>query len=499
MKTDIAIVTPTAAEYLQMLKHISGRTPVAEMPLPTETGNIGGHSVLCAASGKGEAETASAVTLILERAKPNWLFLVGIAGGFPAEKVRRGDVIVAHTVHSFDYGKLTDGKFKRRPELDFNCDRTLLSWAEIVQSDPGQGWRTLIQAPRPSGTGLPQAHVDCYVASSDKVVDDPSHTFYDTVAKSFPEIHAVEMEGIGAGASVRLSRDTGFLMIRGISDEPGSKLAGGSSERQLWKAYAAEAAAAFTRTVIERLPVNSMHGGTSSALLSADLPVLDGVPIKFAEVANALKLGTPNYYTIFTKACEAARTADAAIDRAEAAAKKIRLLLAPTISKAKRPVHGRKRLFTVHPAVAGDLGECGIRYWDSGDEYAGQFSNGVETGLGVCNIYATTRDYNPNDMAFYRGEFDADRFGPHGGYTFVDGAEFRGEWVDGRPKFGVKVFVHRDDPDFYFGGFGTFDKNRWLPNGHGIAVYLQKRQIVCAIFRAGDPDERYTSILPLVP
>ena len=87
-------------------------------------------------------------------------------------------------------------------------------------------------------------------------MDDPEHFAYAKVAEVFPEIHAVEMEGIGAGASARLAqseRAVSFLMIRGISDEPGSGL--GKAERLEWRKYAIATAAAFTRALIEAIPV----------------------------------------------------------------------------------------------------------------------------------------------------------------------------------------------------------------------------------------------------
>jgi nucleoside phosphorylase len=256
--TDIAILAPTAWEWNEMLEHLSDRVSV-DGPLPMEQGSIGSFSVLCCSSGKGQEKTASALTLIIERATPKWLFLVGIAGGFPAQKVHRGDVVVAHVIHSFDYGKLVAGTFKRRPEDDFICDRSLLSWAEVVAADRQGHWRSHLQAKRPDGEDREAsvAHVDCYIASSNKLVDDPDHVFFSAVAATFPEIHAVEMEGVGAGASARLAqseRGVGLLMIRGISDEPGTAAAQGTAQRSEWKTYAAAAAAAFVRTLIDRLP-----------------------------------------------------------------------------------------------------------------------------------------------------------------------------------------------------------------------------------------------------
>ena len=93
-----------------------------------------------------------------------------------------------------------------------------------------------------------------------KVIDDPDHRVYANVAAAFPEIHAVEMEGIGAGVSAKLAqseRAVGFLMIRGISDEPGS--GAGKEQRSQWKDYAVAVAAAFTRGLIEQLPARKIR------------------------------------------------------------------------------------------------------------------------------------------------------------------------------------------------------------------------------------------------
>jgi adenosylhomocysteine nucleosidase len=258
---DVAIIAPTGVEWLGVLRHLTATTDVENFPLPAKIGTIGTHVVLCCASGKGQEETASAATLVLERARPRNILLVGIAGGFPSHGVRRGDVVVAHVIHSFDYGKLFDGSFIRRPENDINCDRNLLAWAEIVAADASSQWRRTFVRVRPDGRDPSdfRVHVDCYVASSNKVVDDPDHVFYSAVAAAFPEIHCVEMEGSGAGASARLAqseRAVRFLMVRGISDEPGSGPIG-KDQRNEWKEYAVASAAAFTRALIEQIPSNT--------------------------------------------------------------------------------------------------------------------------------------------------------------------------------------------------------------------------------------------------
>ena len=243
---DIAIMTPLVEEWEEMNKHLSSAVEVTSWS-PAKRGHIGPHSVLCEVAGKGQEETSSAFTLTLERAKPSIIILAGIAGGFPALKVHRGDIVVAHTVHSFDYGKLVNGRFIRRPENDYNCDRSLLEFANLIARSENADWQNRIFQSRPDGkaSSASRAHTDCYLASCNKVVDDPSHEFYAAVAASFDEIHAVETEAVGAGASVRLTqseRQLSLLVIRGISDEPGTPLEGGTSNRREWMRYAAAAA-----------------------------------------------------------------------------------------------------------------------------------------------------------------------------------------------------------------------------------------------------------------
>jgi hypothetical protein len=67
----------------------------------------------------------------------------------------------------------------------------------------------------------------------------------------WPKIKAVEMEGAGATAAIEqassLGISTGFMMVRGISDLPLAKgKERGGEERDAWKVYASDVAAAFT-------------------------------------------------------------------------------------------------------------------------------------------------------------------------------------------------------------------------------------------------------------
>ena len=99
------------------------------------------------------------------------------------------------------------------------------------------------------------------IASGEQVVDDPSNDFFAQVLKAWPRINAVEMEGAGAAAAIDQAGSQGiptrFMMIRGISDLPRAKGKNkGRKERDAWKSYASDAAAAFIMGwIAEGLPM----------------------------------------------------------------------------------------------------------------------------------------------------------------------------------------------------------------------------------------------------
>ena len=94
------------------------------------------------------------------------------------------------------------------------------------------------------------------------MVDDPSNDFFAQVLEMWPKINAVEMEGAGAAEAIEqagsLVIPTRFMMIRGISDLPRAKGKNkGRKERDAWKSYASDAAAAFVMGwIAEGLPMS---------------------------------------------------------------------------------------------------------------------------------------------------------------------------------------------------------------------------------------------------
>jgi nucleoside phosphorylase len=207
-------------------------------------------------SGKGGAATAAVLTVVVRDTKVDKAILIGVAGGFSRQKVARGDVVVAKTVLDYDFGKLVPGKYIRRPERDWQCDPGLVSHAMLATHKP---WFDRIKVRRPDGMPASKSKVhDGYVASGDKVIDDSEHPFFRQATTGVEEIHAVEMESAGAGTAVQFLQSMGvlrFLMIKGVSDQPdaGPGANRGTAERAKWKRYAAAAAAALARGLMEEM------------------------------------------------------------------------------------------------------------------------------------------------------------------------------------------------------------------------------------------------------
>jgi nucleoside phosphorylase/pimeloyl-ACP methyl ester carboxylesterase len=257
-------LTAIPEEYHAVCRHIEGASDVRAWTIPAVVGTISNSKVLCVLSGKGGGNTAAALQYVAAKCPAKLVIMVGVAGGFPSQKVVRGNVVIARHVQGYDFGKLTGGQYIRRPELDFPCDIGLVRHAELIAEDTQSRWHESITTPRPDNqsptNSNTKVHVG-YVASGDKIVDDADHVFFRQVLDVLPEVHAVEMETAGAGASIRLLQTEQvmrFVMIKGISDQPAEpgdsrEQDSGTDQRLAWKPFAADAAATLAELLIRKL------------------------------------------------------------------------------------------------------------------------------------------------------------------------------------------------------------------------------------------------------
>ncbi|ARO86656.1 hypothetical protein EBAPG3_002055 [Nitrosospira lacus] len=218
----------------------------------------GDYSVAIGMMGHaGNTNSAMAVLDTVARWKTSYILLVGIAGGL--KDVAKGDVILADVIYGYEYGKIEKTFMPR--DRNYDADKGLLNGA--MAHGISNDWKRLIRA-RPPTSAEPKV-IRGEVASGEKVVDDPTNAFFERVLEKWPKINAVEMEGAGAGSAIdqahAMHTTVGFLMIRGISDLPRatttaqavSEASRGTHERDDWKKYAADTAAAFTVSFIAAL------------------------------------------------------------------------------------------------------------------------------------------------------------------------------------------------------------------------------------------------------
>lgn len=248
--------------------------------LHQETGRP--YSVAVGLTGRaGTSDSALATQNAISQWNPRYVFFVGIAGGLGS--LQKGDVVIARLIHGYEYGKLDDKQFITRSDWTYHTDQGLVTNAmAFIVRNPD--WIEDIRVSSPEETE-PQASIG-EIASGDKVVDDPDMEFFQSVIKTWPKLEAVEMEGVGVSKAIEQARSmgvsVGFLMIRGISDKPRPNTEAenrGTSERDTWKVYAADVAAAFTISFIaSRLPIAprpiEVSTETLPAQMSAQLPSL---------------------------------------------------------------------------------------------------------------------------------------------------------------------------------------------------------------------------------
>ncbi|MDD1725206.1 MAG: NACHT domain-containing protein, partial [Methanospirillum sp.] len=263
---DIAILTILPEEYNAVHSLLINPTKISGTPKNPNnfawvTGEIlyedtSYRVVLGLAGNPGVIQGANITTEAIRLWNPTSIFLVGIAGGMKRKDLKLGDVVIANSIWFYDYGKI-GAEFEPRNRYRYPADNPLLRLSLLVQD----GWQQMIQSRKPGQEAAQSKALHGLIASGNQVVDNPNYPFFQSVIKTDTarEILAVEMEGAGAADAVSQQNESGkhigFLMIRGISDmisENSRSIDAHHDERDLWKKYAAESAAAFTVRLIQK-------------------------------------------------------------------------------------------------------------------------------------------------------------------------------------------------------------------------------------------------------
>lgn len=181
----------------------------------------------------GNVESALATNDLIHTFNPNFIAMVGIAGGISRDGLDYGDVIFADQVIEYEYRKLLPGSFEPRT-------RSLPIDHSFIDSAQNFSWDGNVDAICPSGETDKKSKLFIGpIASGNKVVTD------DELIKEIKAFNsktiAIEMEGEGVCAAAwQLTQPKRTLVIRGISD-----MADTDKDAVDWHPYSSFAAARF--------------------------------------------------------------------------------------------------------------------------------------------------------------------------------------------------------------------------------------------------------------
>jgi adenosylhomocysteine nucleosidase len=259
-KTVIGILTIIDEEFsaVSRLLNANANVPgtqyfVTQIPAP-----VGGKLpeydlVVCQATGQSNLTASDHVRELIEDFRPQYILLVGIAGGHGKRDVKLGDVAIADFVEDSEFFKLIKGKaLQRKRPYDHPSYKLRELYAQPLCKSAD--WHKHIDVKRPNKK-LPHATV-ANLASGEKLLSDRGNAYQKMLMKSFDKAAVFEMEGFGLATQVFKQRGSvaynpQYLIIRGISDLVNET--SNQATRNRWRIYAACAAAAFTKELVKNI------------------------------------------------------------------------------------------------------------------------------------------------------------------------------------------------------------------------------------------------------
>lgn len=205
------------------------------------------YDVIAARStDRGNVPMSTLVSNVVERFRPEFIILSGIAGGVRGrDDVELGDVVVADHVDWYEMRKLAGGESKvRKQALDHPS--SYLRDAIVSTVERNRTWAGKVSTDRPKPGTVKM--IEGNIIAGDKVLGDAENAYQREIMTEFDKALAVDMESYGLGRAVYDCRGTrrynlGYMVVRGISDLVADKH--NNATRAKWREYAAATAAAF--------------------------------------------------------------------------------------------------------------------------------------------------------------------------------------------------------------------------------------------------------------
>lgn len=238
--------------------------------VPANNGS-GSHFVVCGSPlERGNIAAATFTSRMITTWRPRRLLVADIGGGiFGRDELVLGDVVAAEALHYFELQKRVKSGNKLRYMTLMPTSSRLRGLARDVQLR--DEWHREITAVRPEharvedeaagDTPPPRVIPELTLGEiivGEKLLGDPDDPLLQELMNEYDRAKAVEMEAAGVAHAVWAAQDTGgtqFLVLRGISDY--ANRLGNQETRDRWKPYAAQAAAAAAKAIIESEPAST--------------------------------------------------------------------------------------------------------------------------------------------------------------------------------------------------------------------------------------------------
>lgn len=285
--TKVGILTITDAEFGAAQRIFSCRQNISETPYFVSAPSASSQYdvVISQASDRTNTPASRAVAGLIEDLRPAYIFLAGTAGGVLKEDVAAGigrddtalgDVVVGDFIDYTEFVKLRGRKsLERKVAHDHPSLYLRENFARPLRGNTE--WHAWIGEPRPEprhdGATVPRVVVG-NIAAGEKILSSTTSAYQKQLLRKFDKALAFETESFGVAHQVFSARcsvhyNPQFLVIRGISDFANSP--DSDAGRQNWTPYAASAAVAFVRCIVEKLLLTFQPDSDDAVIESSEI------------------------------------------------------------------------------------------------------------------------------------------------------------------------------------------------------------------------------------
>ncbi|MCB0631633.1 MAG: hypothetical protein R2824_02495 [Saprospiraceae bacterium] len=199
----IAILSPIEVEYSAVRRFVEDRREQIRGNIIYEVGRYETSRIVLRQTGATNQACMLATEKVIRDFEPDYLFLVGVAGGL--KDVAIGDLLVGTKIYAYEIGKETANGFVTRPE-SFRPDPLLIEKARFVARNfsdlAGIDYQVFFGA----------------IASGEKVITSQNSRVAQMIRSNYNDALAVEMESFGFIQAVSEHVKIRSMVIRGISD-----------------------------------------------------------------------------------------------------------------------------------------------------------------------------------------------------------------------------------------------------------------------------------------